>query len=229
MLDTAIELETPEGVGIELRAAGLFARGMALLMDECIRWGIIIAVNVPLMMLGRFGVGLLLLLTFFVYWFYGVGFEVLRQGQTPGKRMQGLRVVHDDGTPIGLTASVLRNLLLVVDYLPAFYAAGIFSMMLSRDFRRLGDLAGGTLVVYAERSNGVRPAAGGDAPARPPPVPLSRAEQRAIIDFADRREQFSEDRRQELAMILTPVLGCAPAQSAAELERVANGLKGGSL
>lgn len=225
MLDTAIELETPEGVGIELRTAGVVVRGMALLVDEFIRWGIIVAINVPLAMAGAFGTGLMLLLTFAVYWLYGVAFEVLRHGQTPGKRMQGIRVIHDDGTPVGLTASLLRNLLLVVDYLPAFYATGVVTMMLARNFCRLGDLAAGTLVVYVAPRN-QRSAATSDAPARLPPVPLAPAEQRAVMDFAERSDGFSDDRRRELAAILSPVLGCPADRCVDELERIANGLKG---
>ena len=85
---------------------------------------------------------------FFTYWLYGVGFEVLNNGMTPGKKMQGLQVVHDDGTPIRLPASLLRNLVLYVDLLPAAYAAGIVTMLLTNNFRRLGDLAGGTMVIY---------------------------------------------------------------------------------
>ena len=61
---------------------------------------------------------------------------------TPGKRMLSLQVIHDDGTPVRLPASMMRNLLLVVDFLPLLYAAAVITMMLNDRFRRIGDLAG---------------------------------------------------------------------------------------
>ena len=99
--------------------------------------------------LAGLGQGLMLLGFFLLEWFYPVFFE-LRSGATPGKRAMGLRVVHDDGTPVGAVASVIRNLLRVADFLPLFYAAGLVSCLVDRDFRRLGDLAAGTLVVHSE-------------------------------------------------------------------------------
>ncbi len=72
--------------------------------------------------LGKLGAGLGLLLTFIMTWWYMVLFEVLNQGRSPGKQMMGLRVVHDDGTPVGWAASLLRNLLRFADILPFGYA-----------------------------------------------------------------------------------------------------------
>ncbi len=59
-------------------------------------------------LLGDLGLGIYLLLFFSLLWFYPVAFEVWRRGATPGKSALGLQVVHDDGTPVGLPASLLR-------------------------------------------------------------------------------------------------------------------------
>jgi hypothetical protein len=70
-------------------------------------------------------------------------------------------VVMDSGLPLTPGASVIRNLLRAADFLPFLYAAGAACMLLRADFKRLGDIAAGTLVVYAEsvRLHGEVPAA----------------------------------------------------------------------
>ena len=117
-LDTALSFETPEGGEIELHPAGFFARGVALLIDELLRQAIIIMAAIVMALLGELGLGIYLLIWFVVYWFYSVVFEVFFGGATPGKRSMALTVVHDDGTPVRLPASLIRNLLLVADFLP---------------------------------------------------------------------------------------------------------------
>jgi hypothetical protein len=73
---------------------------------------------------------------------------VLWNGQTPGKKKEGLRVIKDSGRPITPVESVGRNLLRIVDQLPAFYGVGIASVLLSRQNKRLGDFVAGTIVVH---------------------------------------------------------------------------------
>lgn len=225
-IDTTLVLETPEGIGIALRPAGLFPRGLAFLVDELIRWTIIAGGLVLGAFLGYFGIGLALIVMFLTYWLYGVVFEVLGGGATPGKKMQSLRVVHDDGTPVRLPASMLRNLILSVDLLPAAYAAGIVSMLLTRNFQRLGDLAGSTLVIHSPR-----PAARGEAPfsgSRSVPFALTLEEQSVLVDYLERAPGLTTERSSELARLLCDALGLAPERAAEELKRIANGLRGGA-
>jgi len=80
-------------------------------------------------------------------WGYYVFFEMLWNGQSPGKRWVGLRVIRADGTPITLSESLIRNLARLVDFLPAAYGVGIVTMFIDKQSRRLGDLAASTLVV----------------------------------------------------------------------------------
>jgi uncharacterized RDD family membrane protein YckC len=80
-------------------------------------------------------------------WGYYVFFEILWNGQTPGKRWVGLRVIRADGTPITLSESLIRNLARLVDFLPAMYGVGVITMFIDKQSRRLGDLAASTLVV----------------------------------------------------------------------------------
>lgn len=225
-LDTRLALETPEGVEIELRPAGPFARGLALLLDEFVRWLVLIAAAIVLGFFGALGLGIFSLTTFLVYWWYSVVFEVLAGGQTPGKRMQHIAVVNADGTPIQLGASLVRNVLLVVDILPLFYLVGLVTLLVSRHFRRVGDLVADTLVVYREPARVV--ASASESGSRLAPIPLNSDEQRATIEFAERLPRLSVDRARELANLLAPMLGCRDDDAVLELQRIANGLKGGA-
>lgn len=224
MLDTYHEIETPEGVEFRLRVAGPVVRSLAWGVDFLIRAGLYVAMSVALSLMGKFGIGLLLILLFSVEWLYPVLFEVYRHGATPGKRSLGICVVHDDGTPVGWSASLLRNLLRFVDFLPFLYGFGLASMLIRADNKRLGDLAAGTRVVYREyvRQGGTAP----DVQAVPPRIVLQLDEQRAIIDFAGRLGQLSEARAGELAAIVAPLAARPDGDAVASLAGVANWLLG---
>jgi uncharacterized RDD family membrane protein YckC len=208
-VDTLRVFETPEGVDLNLRLAGPVPRAAALAIDLLIRYAMYL-VLLPLSALAGVGVGLMLIGVFLLEWFYPVFFE-LRSGATPGKKAMGLVVVHHDGTPVGPSASMIRNLLRVVDFLPVLYATGMVSMLIDKDFRRLGDLAAGTLVVYAERPRGERPIP--EQAPQPPTRPLSIETQQAILDFAERSPRLSVARRMELAE-LAPSADGARGQAA---------------
>jgi uncharacterized RDD family membrane protein YckC len=93
------------------------------------------------------GAAIVSLVLFTVNFFYFAAFETLWKGQTPGKRKLRLRVVRDGGHPIDGRSALVRNFLRTVDILPTFYLVGIVALFLSRDGKRVGDLAAGTLVV----------------------------------------------------------------------------------
>jgi uncharacterized RDD family membrane protein YckC len=205
MLDTAREIPTPEGIELTLRLAGPVARALASAVDLLLRLGVFGVLGIPLGMLGKIGFGLFLLLWFGLEWLYPTLFEVYANGATPGKRALGLLVLHLDGTPVALPASLARNLLRAVDFLPFLYGFGLLSMVLSRDFQRLGDIAAGTLVVYRETAfqHGTIPPA---APL-PPPVPLSALQQRTLLDLAARSPLLTPERAQELAALAPRLTG----------------------
>jgi uncharacterized RDD family membrane protein YckC len=213
-IDTCLAQETPEGVELTLTPAGPLARGLAWAVDLALRAVVYVAGGIGLASLGAFGMGIGLVLAFLLEWGYPVWFEY-RSGATPGKRALGLCVVADDGAPLTLGAAVLRNLVRFVDFLPAGYLFGLSACLISGRFQRLGDIAAGTLVIYAER-NVTRKLA--DAvPARPPFVPLSLDEQRAIVAFAERARGWSEERREELAAHTGPCTRGRPDERVRQL------------
>ncbi len=220
-LDTRYQIETPEGIDLPLRPAGLVPRALAFAFDLGARAVVMGVLLVPLALLGNIGIGLGSLL---VSWWYMVLFEVLNQGCSPGKQVMGLRVVQDDGTPIGWSASLIRNLLRFVDMLPFGYFLGAISCLHHPHFKRLGDLAAGTLVVYREQPL-ARPQVPQAAPLRLP-FALELSEQRAILGFAERQGELSAERIHELASILATPLQVSPARAVEQLNGVARGLLG---
>ena len=71
-------------------------------------------------------------------------------GATPAKEIFGLRVMTLDGRPCGLRRAIGRNLLRIVDWLPAFYLIGALAATFSKLTQRVGDKAAGTIVVVAK-------------------------------------------------------------------------------
>ncbi|WP_332766467.1 RDD family protein [Pseudomonas koreensis] len=223
-LDTRHQVETPEGIDLPLRPAGLMVRALAFTIDLALRGLIMGVLFMALAFLGKLGMGLGSLLLFTISWWYMVLFEVLRQGRSPGKQWMGLRVVHDDGTPVGWSASLLRNLLRFVDLLPFGYFLGALSCLHHPTFKRLGDIAAGTLVVYSERPL-TRPQLP-EAEPRRAPTPLTLNEQRAVLAFAERQSELSPARVNELAALLAQPLHVSAPKAVAELNGIARGLLG---
>ena len=204
-LDTRYAAETPEGIALWLRPAGVVPRFYAYLIDAAIRFVVVSISFLVFALLGTFGEGLALVLMFLLEWLYPVAFELSAGAATPGKRMVGLTVVLDSGLPITPAASLTRNLLRAADFLPSFYAFGVLSMLFRHDFKRLGDLAAGTLVVYAPRAEFLR-GTPPPAPARAPAIPLTARAQAAIVAWAGRVGRLTEARADELAEIAVPVV-----------------------
>ena len=226
MLDTTRSIETPEGIELTLQVAGPAIRALAWAIDFGIRFIIYLILLLILSNLGDFGIGLLLILIFLLEWFYPVLFEVYKQGATPGKRKMKIKVLHEIGTPVNWSAAMIRNLLRIVDFLPFFYGFGLMTMLFNQDFKRIGDLAAGTVVIYEEELL-LREKAG--IPDEPPltiPVTLGLEEQQAIINFADRAQQLSKERSIELANIVAPLTGETGEAAIKRLYQFANGLIG---
>jgi uncharacterized RDD family membrane protein YckC len=162
-----ITLQTPESVELEFTLAGIGNRAYALLIDYVVLGLILIGFLVfwSIFSFQLYGViedllgnnnqlelwliAISILISFFIYVGYFVFFEVLWQGQTPGKRYVKIRVIRDDGRPIGLQQATLRALLRPVD---DFFFLGLFLIVLSRQEKRLGDLVAGTVVIQEEQA-----------------------------------------------------------------------------
>src|SRR5262245_44121461 len=226
MLDTTRRVATPEGIELTLRLAGPVPRAFAWAIDLAIRLAALFAVSMLAAAFGRAGVGVILLAAFFVEWLLPAWFEAAWNGQTPGKRAMGIAVLNDDGTPLRWPGALTRNLPRAVDFLPFLYGVGLVAMLANRDFKRLGDLAAGTVVVYlGEKSTSER-----KIPEATPVVPalaLDLEEQRALLELAERSESLTQERFEELAELPRPLVGNLDGpRAAARLLGIANHIAG---
>jgi uncharacterized RDD family membrane protein YckC len=148
-LDERVTVATPEGITLDLVLAGLGSRFMARLLDTLIQLAILFALSFGVLASSPSGWirGGVAVVAFLVIFAYDVPFEVLNQGKTPGKAAAGIRVVGLNGEPVRFVSSAIRNILRIVDFLPAFYLVGSASIVSTSRSQRLGDLAAGTQVM----------------------------------------------------------------------------------
>ena len=216
-IDTRHTVETAEGARLHITVAGPIIRGLAWFIDATIRAVIFYvvlmvmfssAVNIPGSTFSSgYYIGMLILLYFALSWLYPIIFEATF-GTTPGKRMFNLIVVHDNATPLSVGGSVVRNLLRFVDFLPLMYFIGLITALTDTRFRRLGDLAAGTLVIYKDLDE-YKGSGFTHNSSSAPPNGLTREERLAIVDFAERSNLMSGERQQELASKLSHLMETA--------------------
>jgi uncharacterized RDD family membrane protein YckC len=214
-LDTTLGRETPEGIALELRPAGVPARACAFLIDLLIRALALYLVSLVTALFGELRTAFMLIVFFLLEWLYPVAFELARGGATPGKSAMGLKVVMDSGLPVTPGASLARNLLRSADFMPLAYGLGIICMLTRSDFRRIGDIAAATLVVHRPR-----PAPAAVLPQvqpRVPAIPLAQREQAVLIALAARAPLLTGSRLHELASLAAPVVGETAANANAGL------------
>jgi uncharacterized RDD family membrane protein YckC len=226
VLDTTRRVATPEGIELTLHLAGPVPRALAWAVDFALRVAVVIVVSIVALQLGRTGWGIVLLTAFFIEWLAPAWFEAAWNGQTPGKRALGIRVLNDDGTPVRWPGALTRNLLRAADFLPFAYGVGLLAMLANRDFKRLGDLAAGTVVVY-EPEKRIAAKKIPEAPALAPPISLDLTEQRALLELAERSASLTPERLEELAELPTPLVGnLEGGRAAARLLGIANYIAG---
>jgi uncharacterized RDD family membrane protein YckC len=230
-IDTTIDIVTPENIAFHYQVAGPFRRLPAYIVDLVIRvailFGLAVLVSLLAPAIGAASFAVWLIAQFVLSWFYGGLFETYWNGQTPGKRILGIRVLSTNGRPINGYQAVMRNILRVVDmgpmisaqvfYGPPFpliptFILGLAVMALNRRFQRLGDLVCNTMVVVEERPwlEGVAkiedPRAFQLASYLPSDLRVSRSMARALSHYAERRAYFSAPRRREVARHLAQPL-----------------------
>lgn len=164
--DDQLTIQTPEQITMELAPAGIGSRFLALALDTVIQAVLYVAIILlsafllPAMGLrwlpGTWAGATAVLLLFCVYWGYFAAFEIFWHGQTPGKRVAGIRVVKDTGRPITAIEGIGRNLMRAVDGL-FLYLVGVISVVLSRQNKRLGDYVAGTIVIHDKTTAEVKP------------------------------------------------------------------------
>jgi uncharacterized RDD family membrane protein YckC len=216
--DTHI-IETPEQIPLQFAVAGIGSRFLALAIDTLIQAGVVIA----LLLLSRAAIGvasvlslsgaawsqggvvLLIITAFLLFYGYFAIFEVFWNGQTPGKRIIGLRVVKTSGRPLTAAETIGRNLMRIVDSLPLFYGVGVIAALANSQNKRLGDFVAGSIVVREGSLGEMKPVwrtSQSEAAAPQPSLGahgLSMADLTLIDTFLHRRHNLAPDVRARMA------------------------------
>lgn len=217
-LDNKIFCLLPEGVSVAIAPAGISIRSAAYLYDFFIRSVVFLSFAFILNFMGDAGSGINLVVYFFISWGYYIFFES-RGGTTPGKKKFNLKIVQDNGLPVTLSNVIIRNLIRPADSFPFAYALGILTMVCNVQFKRIGDWAAGTIVVYEEKTKdiNVSTASQGEAPS----FSLTTEEQQIIIAYAEQSKSLSKPRQAELANILKELLGVQDEEASEKLKKIA--------
>jgi|HubBroStandDraft_4_1064222.scaffolds.fasta_scaffold00015_71 uncharacterized RDD family membrane protein YckC len=218
-MDRTLEVRTPESIAFHYELAGLGSRFLAVMVDQAIQILIIAAIFAGLILAGsrlqaaRHGpsaisdqlatslaIALIVSIVFVVFFGYFIVFEAAWNGQTPGKKLLGLRVVRDGGYPVDFGASLIRNLIRVGEWIVGYYILAAISALISPENKRLGDLAAGTIVVRDARLAVPRDLVRrGEEPAYSPTVYLTGEERGLVKRFLERRDALQRSRRSEIA------------------------------
>ncbi len=214
-MDRSLNVHTPESIAFSYDLAGLGSRFLAVVVDFVIQLAILTAillgiswaasgtVHLPAGTLSKasqsVAEAILAFIVFIVFFGYFIAFEASWNGQTPGKKLLGLRVVRDGGYPIDFASSAIRNLIRVGEATLGFYAMSAVACIVSAENKRLGDMAAGTVVVRNSRIDSLEAllAQSGEVPRSPL---LSEREHALIEQFVARRKSLSPSVRTQLAM-----------------------------
>ena len=218
---------TGEAVALDLRPAALPSRVVAALIDAAGQFlvllvvgGISTQVSFDLSEAAGQALGIVVLVLVLIV--YPVTFETLLRGRTPGKAAMGLRVVRDDGGPIGFRQALVRGLAGAFLERPGItlFTLGVASSLLNEQGKRVGDLLAGT-VVMRERV----PVRGGAVAEMPPQLAgwaaglelsgLTDGLALSVRQFVSRADQMTPTAREELGgrlvRAVTDAVGPAPA------------------
>lgn len=142
---------TPENVRFHYTLAGPGTRLLALVVDAGVLTAALLVLSLGLALVlplfGDYAAAVYGLLSSGLVLGFWIGFELRWNGQTPGKRLLGLRVVGDQGLRLEPSQVVLRNVLRIVDVLPGLFGAGGLVSFMHPEHRRIGDIVAGTLVI----------------------------------------------------------------------------------
>ncbi len=165
-----LKIDTPEQIALELPLAGIGSRFLAMAIDTLIQVALYLITGIIFLLLlpagfsiftflpKTLGPAIAIFIGFAIYWGYFAIFEIVWKGQTPGKRVAGIRVIKESGRPINAFEAVGRNFMRAIDMQPGIlYGFGLVAMMLNKQSRRLGDFVAGTVVVHEKPSEQVRP------------------------------------------------------------------------
>ncbi|MDR3090856.1 MAG: RDD family protein [Clostridiales bacterium] len=206
---------TPDNIEIEYRLAGAGSRLAAAFVDMLLQFAAI-AVFFAVTLFAFYGPhgfaylailsyggadsfsmapnfwAVVVLGAFAIYYLYFVAAETAFGGRTLGKKLLGLRVIRDNGMPITLRQSLIRN---IIRFIVDFFGVGAVMILFNKKCKRLGDIAAGTIVIGENKYAGIKaPELFPEISAGPEPrFPLSEEEYLLLREFFDRKDEFKDE------------------------------------
>ena len=244
-----LNIDTPEQIALEFPLAGVGSRFLAIFIDSLIQAAFFLIIVLAFFFVSVTfssylawassvaGAIALILVPFCIYWGYFAFFEIIWRGQTPGKKVAGIRVIHQSGRPMTAIEAIGRNLMRGIDFLPTVYAIGLITMLCNKENKRLGDFVAGTIVVHDKTIENVQMTWSDSAKENPvatsPEITKLSSEELILIEtFLGRRYELEYNVRtataQQIAGLVQQKTGIAsgPEQSAENfLESVAKQLR----
>lgn len=159
-----VGIKTPEFVSLQFQLAGLGSRTAAFIIDQLILMIVNILIVIAfflfmngspdfmLMEINSLPLAITIILIFLINWGYFFAFEFFSGGRTIGKKIIGIRVIQENGHSLTLLSSFIRNLLRIIDSLPANYFLGLLMIFFHSKHKRIGDLVAGTIVVHERKA-----------------------------------------------------------------------------
>lgn len=153
-----IKITTPENIEVEYTLADLASRTAAALLDMAIQSIFVILLLLADYLIFVFSpdfwsvyygwiIGISLLLYGVINYSYFIVMELTMNGRTIGKKVMKLRTIRNNGQPLTLKHSAIRNLLRIfID----MFGVGPVLILFTKDHKRLGDMAASTIVVLEE-------------------------------------------------------------------------------
>jgi uncharacterized RDD family membrane protein YckC len=220
-MDRTIDVRTGESVAFTYELAGLGSRFLAVFVDTMIQIAALVAgfglfiwlgvstsdvlTRAETKAAGKFAgsifIALVTFAVFLLFAGYFIAFETWWNGRTPGKRLLGIRVVRDGGFPVDLTSALIRNVVRILEAGLGFYAISAVSALLSKENRRLGDFAAGTVVVRDQPDDGAVLRVRADAATSDDPLvrDLGPRERDLVRRYIERRDAIGQRARAALA------------------------------
>ncbi|TCJ03413.1 RDD family protein [Cytobacillus praedii] len=159
-----VGIKTPEFVSLQFQLAGLGSRTAAFIIDQLILMVVNILIivaffffmygtaDIMLLEMSSLPLAITIIVIFLINWGYFFVFEFFLGGKTIGKKLIGIRVIQDNGHSLTLLSSFIRNLLRIIDSLPANYFLGLIMIFFHSKHKRIGDLVAGTIVVHERKA-----------------------------------------------------------------------------
>lgn len=209
-MERSIDVRTPESIAISYELAGLGSRFLAIFIDLLVQIALLIVLTTAVAAFPhladakaarttwfdpqKVGIAIYVFLTFLIFFGYFIAFEWAWRGQTPGKKAIGIRVVRDGGFPVDFLTVTIRNIIRMIEFGLGFYVISAISTLLSKENKRLGDFAAGTIVVRDGKREAMRAYRPATTDARLTP------EERGLVErYVERRAMLGSSARNRIA------------------------------